>query len=254
MKAAWGREKYLTVALASAAAVLAGVLLWEWQQGLGLERDLRKLGNIPITKVPPQNILPEFTLPSVDTGFPELVSRSLFSLNRRSSAIAAKGGVSAMKKGQFVLVGVLVTPQQKSALLRDVQTNKTETVAFKAVVRGMTLNEVESSRVVLQQGADSEELILNVQTGPKPPVGARPPTPGGPLTAAAPTPPVAPASAAVSAPAHTASGPNAPASAPGPGGPGKPGGGASTPPQAPPGPPGAPPGPGTAPPRPDPKK
>lgn len=258
MKATLGREKYLAIALASASVLLAGVLIWEWQQGLSLERDLRKLGNIPVTPVPPQNILPEFKLPPEETGFPELVSRSLFSLNRRSSAVAAKGGVSAMKKGQFVLVGVLITPRQKSALLRDVQTNKTETVAAAAVVRGMTLGDVESSRVVLRQGTDSEELILNVQTGPKPPVAGRAPTPGGLLTAAAPPPPppaasasAASSAAAASAPAHAASGANPPASAPG--GPGKPGGATSAP-QAPPGAQGPPPGQPPAPPGSPPKK
>ncbi len=253
MKAAMGREKALTVALASAAVLLAGVLVWEWQQGLGLERTLRKLGTIPVTPVPPQNILPEFTLPPLETGFPEFVSRSLFSLTRRSSAVAVKGGVSAMKKGQFVLVGVLITPQQKSALLRDVQTNKTETVAKDAVVRGMTVGEVEASRVVLRQGPDSEELILNVQTAPKPPATPRAPLPGQPLTAPPPA-PAAPVSAgsAASAPAHAASAASTAASAPG--GPVKPGAAASAP-QAPPGPPGTPP-PGLPPagPRPDTKQ
>ena len=58
----------------------------------------------------------------------------------------------------------------RSALLRDVQTNKTEVVALVGVIRGITLGEVEPSRVVLRQGAESEELALNVQTAPKRPV------------------------------------------------------------------------------------
>jgi hypothetical protein len=235
MKAAMGREKYLTIALAVAALLLAGVLLWEWERGLALERDLRKMRNIPVTAIRAQNILPEFSLPAADAGFPELISRSLFSVNRRSSASATKGGVAAMKKGQFVLVGVLITPKQKSALLRDVQTNKTETVAMASAVRGMTLGEVEPSRAVLHQGTESEELTLNVQTGPKSAVSARPPAP---LASPAPpvpvaTPPGPPASAA-SAPARAASATSQPASAPS--APAKPAATASSP-QAPPLPP-----------------
>jgi hypothetical protein len=212
MKAAVGREKYLTFGLTLATLLLAGVLLWEWDRGLSLERDLLKMRDIPVTPVKSPNILPEIILPAADVGFPELISRSLFSIARRSLVAANKGGVVAMKKGQFVLVGVLVTPQQKSALLRDVQTNKTETVASAAVVRGMTLGVVESSRVVLHQGADSEELLLNVQTGTKVAVVPRQPAPLAPPAAVA-TPPALPASVA-SAPVRVASGTGPPLSAP----------------------------------------
>jgi len=116
-----------------------------------------------------------------------------------------------MKKGQFVLVGVLITPTQRSALLRDVQTNKTETVALVGVVRGITLGEVEPTRVLLRQGAESEELLLNVQTGPRPPMSAQAP-PGVPPAAVAPLPatPAQSASTAASAPVRPASGPKPP--------------------------------------------
>ncbi len=210
MKTAKERMKYLTVALMCMVVLLAGVLYWEWNQGMQLEQELGKMRKIPATPISIKAILPEFSLPEAESGFPELVSRSLFSVNRRSSASASKGGRSAMKKGQFVLVGVLVTPAQKSALLRDVQTNKTEPVAQNAVVRGLTLGVVEPTRVVLRQGVETEELILNVQIGPKGPVALSPPaTPMPPV--ANPKPPTAPASAA---PVHSASSPNPPRGTP----------------------------------------
>ncbi len=201
MKAAVGREKVLSIVLAVCLLMLAGLLFWEWEQGEALTRDLLKVRKIPVTEVPAQKILPEFQLPDLATGFPELVSRNLFAGNRRSAAPAAKDGVSSMKKGQFALVGVLITPQQRSALLRDVQTNKTEVVALVGVIRGLTLGEVEPSRVVLRQGAESEELTLNVQTGLKR-LGAPPaqaiaaPAPAPAVSAPPPAPPVLPASAA----------------------------------------------------------
>lgn len=209
-----GREKYVSVVLALAALLLIGVLLWEWNQGLRLERELLKMRNIPAVAARPLNALPEFVLPAEDTGFPEFVSRSLFSLNRRSSAVATKGGASAMKKGQFVLVGVLITPQQSSAQLRDVQTNKAETVALNGVVRGMTVGEVGPSKVVLRQGSESEELTLNVLTGPKGAVAAKAPVaPAQPSSTPVAMPPVQPSSAA-SAPARAASGMPPPIPAP----------------------------------------
>ena len=194
MKAALGKEKYLALALASISLLLVGVLLWEWAQGKNLERDLLKMRKLPVTAVPPQKILPEFSLPDKETGFPELLSRPVFSVSRRSSGAAAKGVVS-MKKGQFVLVGVLISPRQTSALLRDVVSNKTETVTLVGVVRGLTLGEVKADRVVLRQGAESEELMLNVQNGPKLP-GAMQNRPA-PQSAALPAAP--PASAATPA-------------------------------------------------------
>ena len=237
MKATVEPGKALSIVLALCVLILSGALFWEWEQGIGLERELLKMRKIPVTEVPAQRILPEFKLPDAESGFPELVSRSLFTGNRRSTAAARKGGQSAMKKGQFMLVGVLITPKQRSALLRDVQTNKTETVALVGVVRGMTLGEVESSRVVLRQGTETEELALNVQTGPKPPSAAQaqtqavatpPPPPPAAPGAQASAPAASPASAPSSAPAAArAAGANPAASAPVP--PGKPADGPSGP-------------------------
>lgn len=192
MKADIGQPNYLAIVLSTIAVLLATTLYWEWDQGMRLERDLIKFRKIPVTAVQMKPILPEFVLPDAEAGFPELISRSLFSVSRRSSASATKGGVGGMKKGQFALVGVLITPTQRSALLRDVQTNKTEAVALVGVVRGLTLGEVESTRVVLRQGAESEELILNVQTGSKVPVMSQASTAQPPSSANVKSPPVAP--------------------------------------------------------------
>jgi hypothetical protein len=215
MKVAVPKEKALAIALVLSAVVLAGVLFWEWTQGQQLQLQLTQLRNIPVTPVPEQKILPEFSLPEAEAGFPELLSRNLFAGNRRSVLSAGKGGKSAMKKGQFVLVGVLITPKQRAALLRDVQTQKTETVALVGVVRGITLGEVEPTRVVLRLGAESEELMLNVQAGPRLPTPAQAPPGVPPVPPAAvapqPAPPALAASSAASVPTRPASGPKPPA-------------------------------------------
>lgn len=203
MKTPFEPRQWLSVAFSGVALFLCAVLYWEWGEGRRLEQELSQLRKVPVTTVSVQAPLPEFMLPDAESGFPEMISRSLFTISRRASGASTKGGRGAMKKGQFVLVGVTVTPSQRSALLRDVQTNKTETVAVGGLVRGMTLGEVESGRVVLMQGPESEELVLNVQTGPK---GALP-VAGAPATSPA---TVAPAKS----PAPAASGPASGASAP----------------------------------------
>ncbi|MEO7952809.1 MAG: hypothetical protein ABIR35_01775 [Polaromonas sp.] len=213
MKAVIGRERYLALALGAISLILLSVLLWEWEQGKNLERDLLKMRKLPATAVPAQKILPEFSLPDKETGFPELLSRPVFSVSRRPSGLANKDA-GAMKKGQFALVGVLISPGQRSALLRDVATSKTETVPLIGVVRGLTLGDVQSDRVVLRQGAESEELMLNVLTGPKLPVAPKnpaappalpiPATPAPPAVPPTAKPASAPASAPVALPAASA--------------------------------------------------
>lgn len=201
MKATITPQRYLAWVFGALCLILLSVLLWEWEQGNRLERDLLKLRQFPVTPVPPQRILPEFALPNQETGFPELLSRPIFSLNRRPSGVAGKDA-GAMKKGQFALVGVLISPQQRSALLRDVVTQKTETVSLIGQLRGLTLGDVQSDRVILRLGAESEELMLNVQTGPKQPVPLKNSvaTPAPVLGAAAPASVPAPAAQASSAP------------------------------------------------------
>ena len=192
MKVAMGRQEYFLLAIAALSVLLAGVLLWEWQQGMALKHDLLKLRKMPVTALPPQKILSEYSLPNLETGFPELLARPVFSVSRRVFVAAVEADSKAMKKGQFVLVGVLISPGQRSALLRDVVTGKTETVAQVGVVRGMTVSQILPGRVMLLQGNDSEELLLNVQTRPKQVVPLGPP--------GTPTPPMGAPAAPVSAP------------------------------------------------------
>ena len=208
MKTVMEREKYFLLAMTVVSLMLAGVLLWEWEQGMNLKRDLLKMRKIPVADVPAQKILSEFSLPDLENGFPELLSRPVFAVSRRAFVAPVQADAGVMKKGQFVLVGVLISPGQRSALLRDVATGKTETVAQVGLIRGMALGDVQSNRVVLRQGEETEELLLNVLTGPKLPQRAL----GAPAPASAPRPA---ASSAVPAaiPASSAK-PAMPASAP----------------------------------------
>ena len=166
MKSFMARDRYMATFLVVVSLILLGVLLWEWEQGKQLERELLKKRTLPVTPVPPQNILPEFALPDKDIGFPEMLARPVFSVNRRPPSVATKD-VATMKKGQFALVGVLISPGTRAALLRDVVTGKVQTVSQSAVVRGMTLSQVQPDRAMLSLSDESEELPLNVHTGPK---------------------------------------------------------------------------------------
>lgn len=179
MKAAWGSGRRISVAAALLVLVLGAVLAWEWEQGRQLEGEFAKMRKLPVTAVPALTVQPEFSLPDVESGFPELLSRPIFFSSRRAMASASQDGAGGWKRGQYELVGVVITPSLHAALLRDVESGKTKTVAMGAQIQDLTLAEVEADKVVLRMGAESEELMLKVLTAPKPPASpasAVPPT------------------------------------------------------------------------------
>lgn len=179
MKAGWGSGRRISVAAALLVLVLGAVLAWEWEQGRQLEGEFAKMRKLPVTAVPELTVQPEFSLPDVESGFPELLSRPIFFSSRRAMASASQDGAGGWKRGQYELVGVVITPSLHAALLRDVESGKTKTVAMGAQIQGLTLAEVEADKVVLRMGAESEELMLKVLTAPKPPASpasAVPPT------------------------------------------------------------------------------
>jgi hypothetical protein len=147
------------------AVALGGVLWWEWQAGQNLESSMARWRKIPATAVPPLAIAPEFRLPDAASGFPELLARPIFQSSRRMAVDPSANAPSAMKRGQFVLVGVLISPATSAALLRDAETGKTETVVLGAQIRGLTLAEVGAERAVLRLGAEFEDLRLALQRG-----------------------------------------------------------------------------------------
>jgi hypothetical protein len=173
-------------------------------------------------KVVEAKLLPAFSLPEEAQPVPETVARPLFVPTRRTSPPAASAAVATMKKGQFVLTGVTVTPEVSFAFLKEVAGGKTHSVKKGSQINGITVEAVEPRRVVMKQGEETEDLSLNIQvparmaasaapTGAVPAAPGAPPVPPRPATAppppgtAAPVPgmpaPQAGASAAAPAPA-----------------------------------------------------
>ena len=130
-------------------------------------------------------LLPAFTLAPEGQSAPETVARPLFVPTRRPSPPAPTAAASAMKRGQFVLTGVTVTPDAAFAFLKDVASGKTQSARKGAQVGGMSIDVVEPRRVVLRQGEEIEELSLLVQVPGRvaaaaAPSAGVPPAPGMP--------------------------------------------------------------------------
>jgi hypothetical protein len=139
-------------------------------------------------------IQPEFVLLPLEQGFAETTARPVFSPFRRPPPPPAPPKPT-MKKGQFVLLGALITKDKSIALLRDVATGKATRVERGREINGITVANIYPEKVVLTQFDDTEELVLKIQPMPKPAT----PTPAPPGQAPKPAQP-----AAAGAPANNA--------------------------------------------------
>ena len=124
--------------------------------------------------------MPEFTLPPLEQGYPETVNRPLFVVTRRPAPPPPPPTPPkpAMQKGQFILLGAIITKDVSIALLKEKSSGKTHRVKKGKEVNGITLEKVEAGKVTLTQGDDSEELTLKINAAPKP--APAPPAPANP--------------------------------------------------------------------------
>lgn len=111
-----------------------------------------------------------------------------------------------MQKGQFQLLGTLLSDQVETAILREIQGGRVLRVKQGETVHGMVLERVEADRIVLAQYGDSETVLLKIQPSPKgqpapvapvptPAASAPVPAPAAPQPAAPAAVPVAPSPA-----------------------------------------------------------
>lgn len=112
-------------------------------------------------------IQPEYTLLPLEQGFAETTARPMFTPGRLPPPPPAPPK-PAMQKGQFVLLGTLITKEKSVALLRDAATGKATRVEQGKEIRGITVTNVLPEKVNLMQYDDSEELVLKIQSAPKP--------------------------------------------------------------------------------------
>ena len=120
---------------------------------------------------------PQFSMPPLEVAYKETGERPLFTPLRRPAA-QNLASVPKMKMGQFKLSGTSISNDLTVAYLIEVASGKTVRVTKGKEINGMTLDAVDSNRVVLKQGDETEELVL--RTAASPPVKAAPaPVPGG---------------------------------------------------------------------------
>jgi hypothetical protein len=160
--------------------------------------------NLPVPPPKPQNtrpavltLQPDFTLRSLDKSYTEILARPLFVSSRRplppkfvpgqrsASAstrrlrpllsppsppspppvpVAIEPPKPTMRKGQFILDGIIITKDKNIALLREVTSRKMVRVELGQEINGMQVEKLDRDKITFKQGDEREEVILKIKT------------------------------------------------------------------------------------------
>ena len=134
---------------------------------------------------------PEFVLLPLDQSYTEILARPLFVSSRRPlpskfvprqhtpSAstrrpppppspplvpVAIEPPKPTMRKGQFMLDGIIITKDKNIALLREVATRKMVRVELGQEINGMQIEKLDRDKITFKQGDEREEVILKIKT------------------------------------------------------------------------------------------
>jgi hypothetical protein len=210
----WMRSRPLLAALAGLALLLGVVVVLEGVFGTRAS-DVGAASTRPAPS-PDAKMLPPLIAQAPDQAFPEMTARPLFTPTRRPAPADPTTGRASLVRGQFVLQGVIVVGDQRTALLKEKATGKVHRVDRGNDVNGITVEHIDATEVTLGAGGEHEKVALVVQRAdgkaPPTPVAADSAGPFGPPPAAA-APPAAPVATAT-APAPGQPSPTGPGATP----------------------------------------
>lgn len=165
---------------------LALILLLIWT--IGTELGWGNRVNIPLPQSKPQKIRPvvlplqpEFVLLSLGQSYTEILTRPLFVPTRRplppkllphqlspSQSVPIAPPKPTMRKGQFILDGIIITKDKNIALLREVATRKVVRAELGQEINGMQIEKLERDKITFKQGDEHEEVLLKIKTVSRP--------------------------------------------------------------------------------------
>ncbi|RFC32850.1 MAG: hypothetical protein DID92_2727745082 [Candidatus Nitrotoga sp. SPKER] len=158
--------------------------------------------NLPMSPPKPQktrptvlSLQPEFALQSLDKSYTEILARPLFVSSRRPLPpkfvpsqhpasfastrrprsllpppslppvpVAIEPPKPTMRKGQFILDGIIITKEKNIALLREVASRKMVRVELGQEINGMQVEKLDRDKITFKQGDEREEVILKIKT------------------------------------------------------------------------------------------
>jgi type II secretory pathway component PulC len=145
------------------SALLAGILAFEIMSGPLMPEDPQASSG---RTEKPFDSLSDTPLqsPAIST-FAEIVERPLFTQSRRPPPKKdTKVATAAQKPETFELIGVIISPAGRMALLRTLATSEIVRAVEGQTVGGWEVRAIKPTQVVLQQGDDSEVLKINDAT------------------------------------------------------------------------------------------
>ena len=175
------RRSPLIIVLAVLALALAALLAAEFLLG----GPPAVPASVKRTAPADAKLLPPLAAVAPEQAYPETAARPLFTPTRRPAPEAVAVAQPTFQKGQFVLLGVIIVGNTRTAMLREKANGRLHRVEVGREVNGIRVSQVDRDTVTLAQGTETETLPLSVQRP-----GGAPGTPGQP----APQPPVPTAS------------------------------------------------------------
>ena len=100
--------------------------------------------------------------------YESIIERPLFTISRSNQPEeSGKAEQVEQKLPDLLLIGVVITPDSKSALLRNTKSNEVLTINAGEKFKGWELSEIEQQKVVLQKEAQRIQLELEAQDSQK---------------------------------------------------------------------------------------
>ena len=140
---------------------------------IGIELDWGPRISLPMpmpqkTKVAALPLQREFGLPPLEQNYTEMLARPFFVPTRRPPPpVPIDAPQSAMRKGQFYLVGVILDKGKNIAILQEITNGKVSRVEQGKEINGMQLEKLEPEKITFKQGEDREEVVLKFKFLPK---------------------------------------------------------------------------------------
>lgn len=152
--------------LLAALVVLAALLLLLVGLETGFGTRLRPAvpaGSTKVAAATEAKLLPPPAATTAEQAYPETAARPLFVPTRRPAPVEPNAGKPAFTRGQYVLQGVIMVGEQRTALLREKASGKVHRVDRGQELNGITIEKVEPSTVTLAMSGEREKLDLVVQ-------------------------------------------------------------------------------------------
>ncbi len=163
-------------------ALVNGSLLLSIGGELGWGDTFKQSIPVPVVlqPVPIEIVLPlDFRLPVRERAYAQSLERPLFVPSRRKAppvppvlppSPPPPPPPPTMQKGQFQLMGTIITGEMRVAVVKEVSSGKERQIVQGYTINGLQLQLVEAGRIVFTQYEDSEEIQLKIQRSSRPAV------------------------------------------------------------------------------------